>query len=79
MTVEEKIGMLGDAFRGLWKSYELQSDAEWKYYEHTKQVKQMWCLTFLYKDMMVETPLFDRIHEPLDFAIEKLGLVGTEV
>ena len=80
MLIEGKIELLGEAFRGLWKSYELQSEDEWANYElqpDTVITNAKWCLTFIFKGKYVETPLFDDIHEPLDFAIGKLG-ISTE-
>lgn len=62
------IDSLGNSFRGLWKSYELNDD---------DTVDDKWCVTFIYKNQYVETPLFRTAEEALRWACDKSGLQPT--
>ncbi len=64
--IDNKIKMLHDSFRGLWKSCELfesENDDE--------DFADKWYVNFIYKGHYVETPAYDTADEALDFAIEK--------
>lgn len=60
-TIEEKIDRIGDAFRGLWRSKEIDIDGKIKRYG--------WSVTFVYDGEMVETPYRCTPQNALDYAI----------
>lgn len=55
---------IGDAFRGLWKSYYLD--------DKDKPNIKKWNVTFIFKGHYVETPEFDNPVDALDWAWKKL-------
>lgn len=65
MTLEEQIETMGDAFRGLWKSYYLDGD-------DVPNITR-WTLTFIFKGHYVETPDHATPGEAMDWALKKLG------
>ena len=63
--MKELITELGDAFRGLWRSYYY----DW---EDNKTFNDKWTVTFIYKGQYVETPNCDDPEEALKFAAKKV-------
>ena len=61
MTIDQKIDLLGNTFRGLWRSVIMWEDSDRK--------EPRWTVTFQHKDEFVETDGFMNAHEALDSAI----------
>lgn len=66
MNIDEKIILLGDSFRGLWRNcYQFNEEGKLMY-------GKGWFLTFIYNEQYVETPECATANKALDFAIDKL-------
>jgi threonyl-tRNA synthetase len=65
MIVGEKINLLGNKFRGLWRS---------KLVKGGKIVEEGWAVTFDFQGDIVETDYLKTPEQALDIAIETLKL-----
>lgn len=65
MTVDEKLKILGDNFRGLWRS---------KLVKEEGIIEEGWSVTFLYNGDLVETDYFETPEEALNKTIKILEL-----
>lgn len=70
--MEEKIRLLGDKFRGLWQT--TQIDGKNYVVANRNDMKTYWYVTFKYNGDFLETESQDTIEEALDYAIEFLGI-----
>ena len=63
--MEEYISLLGDAFRGLWKSRMVDEDGELGF--------DRWTVTFIYRGHYVETPDFSLPLDALAWAYDRVS------
>jgi hypothetical protein len=63
-AIEEMISMMGDSFRGLWRSYQLD--------ENDEPTIGDWTVTFIFNGHYVETPDLADPHACLNWALKKL-------
>ncbi len=70
ITIDEKIEKLGEAFRGLWKTCELQIDGK------TSIVK--WSVTFVYDGKYVESEYCDSPHKAFDYVFKYATFLTKE-
>jgi hypothetical protein len=61
-TLDRKIAMLGDRFRGLWATRRFAEDPD--------KIEMRWMMTVFYKGDFVESPDFATSNEALDWAIK---------
>ena len=66
ITIQEQIEILGDSFRGLWKSVILEDKAD-------DYLKDGWSVTFIYYKFKKE---YNRVAEDLSKAQELLRSIG---
>ena len=63
-SIDDYLFELGDAFRGLWKSYYLD--------KNDKPNIKRWTITFIYKGNYIETPEKDSPIDALEWALNKI-------
>jgi len=64
-----QIDLIGDAFRGLWKSMLLSAE--------TLETTEMWSVTYIYGGQYVETPYKKTPEEALSYVIKVLHLCAS--
>lgn len=62
-SIGQLLNLLGDNFRGLWRSREILPDESYSL---------GWSVTFKYKNDYCETPYFDTPVKALKYAVNKL-------